>query len=92
MRQILHKPTGDTPFQRGLKYTDYIFCKEVDVHLDDFNMILNSLWWWGSSSEDGKNVESSFIAIIHKSTLTRSYSTNYSLIYVSNRSVLIKNL
>ena len=51
------------------------------------DIILDCLWWWGSSFGDLESVEYFFIAITPRSTFTWFGSTCWSPIYRSNRTV-----
>ena len=57
----------------GLEYADSIPCNPSPLKKRSvLAMALNSIWLWGSSSEDLGSVEYLFIAITLRSTLTQS--------------------
>ena len=55
------------------------------------DMTLNCIWWWESCPGVLGNVEYSFIAITHRSSLARTGNTYWSPVYQLNRIIIFTN-
>ena len=71
-------PTKSLFCWQGFEYADCIYCRGVrspPIKRVVLNMILDSIWWWGSSSGTLESVVYSFIAITPRSNLVQSGRT-----------------